>query len=160
VDEDFKGRTTLNGKSDWCIVFAPQDVDGNWMPMVKECPYNGPGHGEISGDEITPNRASGPGDDGWFIEAAIPFTLFETTYDELSKLTFGVYFVAGDTDASGARSGEMSMVGPGAGNYWNSPDFWQESRLGEFMAVDGAHKLSATWGWIRNQIPPPIDRDL
>ena len=153
VDDDFKGRQALNGKSDWAIIFTPQDTEDNWKPMVKECPYNGPGHGAIEGDDITPKRASGPGDDGWFIEAALPFSLFDTTYDELSGRIFGVYFVAGDTDKSGARTGEMSMQGPGAGNYWNSPDFWQESKLGEFIAVDSASKVSITWGWIKGRIP-------
>lgn len=149
VDDDFKGRQALNGKSDWAIIFAPQDTEGNWIPMVKECPYNGPGHGVPTGDDITPNRASSAGEDGWFVEAAIPFSLFETTYEELSELTFGVYFIAGDTDKSGARTGEMSMDGAGQGNYWNSPDFWQESILGEFFAVDNLGKMSATWAWIK-----------
>jgi hypothetical protein len=67
----------------------------------------------------------------------------------LSKKTFGVYFIAGDTDKSGTRTGEMSVPGPGIGNYWESPDFWQESKLGEFIAVDSMGKISATWGWIK-----------
>ena len=117
--------------------------------MVKEDPYNGPGHGAIEGDDITSKRASGPTDEGWYLEAAVSLSLFDVTYDELSKKTFGVYFVAGDTDKSGARTGEMSLQGPGIGNYWESPDFWQESILGEFVAVDSMGKRSAAWGWIK-----------
>ncbi len=152
VDDDFKGRQTLNGTTDWAIIFTPQDIKDNWMPMVKEDAYNGPGHGAMRNDDITSQRASSATDDGWFVEAAIPFSLFEVTHDELSKLTFGVYFIAGDTDADGARSGEMSLTGPGAGNYWQSPDYWQESVLGEFVAVDRAGKISATWGEIKARL--------
>ena len=152
VDEDFRDRQTMNGDTDWAIIFTPQNPDEEWVPMVRECPYNGPGHGAIEGDDITSKRASGPTEDGWYVEAAIPFSLFEITYDELSKLTFGVYFIAGDTDKSGVRTGEMSLEGPGAGNYWESPGFFQESVLGEIMAVDGTGKLGSTWGWIKGNL--------
>ncbi len=151
VDSDFKGRQTLNGKTDWAIIFTPQDTEENWVPMVREDPYNGPGHGAIENDDITKKRFSGETDDGWYLEAAVSFSLLGTTYAELSELTFGVYFIAGDTDKSGVRTGEMSLEGPGAGNYWNSPDFWQESVLGEFMAVQSAGKLSSTWGLIKDR---------
>jgi hypothetical protein len=150
VDEDFKGRQALNGDTDWAIIFTPRDTDDNWTPMVREDPYNGPGHGAIEGDDITTKRFSSETDDGWYLEAAVSFSLLGTTYDDLSNMTFGVYFIAGDTDESDVRTGEMSLAGPGAGNYWNSPDFWQESVLGEFMAVDSAGKLSSTWGLIKN----------
>lgn len=154
VDDDFKGRTTLNGDTDWAIIFAPQDTEGNWTPMIKECSYNGPGHGAIEDDDVTTLRASGPVDDGWYLEAGIPFSLLETTYQELSKITFGVYFITGDTDEGGTRTGEMSLGGvAGAGNYWNSPDYWQESKLGEYnIAVDRADKVAATWGQIKAEL--------
>ena len=150
VDDDFKGRQALNGKTDWAIIFTPQDTEENWKPMVREDPYNGPGHGAIEGDDITTKRFSSETDDGWYVEAAVPFSLLDTTYEELSELTFGVYFIAGDTDKSGVRTGEMSLEGPGAGDYWQSPDYWQESVLGEFMAVQASGKLSSTWGLIKN----------
>jgi len=151
VDDDFKGRTALNGTTDWAIIFTPTDTDDNWVPMVKECPYNGPGHGVIEGDDVTANRASGPVADGWYLEAAVPFSLLETTMDELSKITFGVYFITGDTDAGGTRTGEMSLGGvAGGGNYWNSPDYWQESKLGAYnLAVDTADKTATMWGQIK-----------
>ena len=150
VDDDFKGRQALNGKTDWAIIFAPQDADETWKPMVRECPYNGPGHGVIEGDDITSKRASGATDEGWYLEAAIPFSLFDTTYDELSKIVFGVYFVTGDADKAGARTGEMSIPGPGLGSYWESPDFFQESKLGEFIAVDSMDKQNTTWGQVKD----------
>jgi hypothetical protein len=148
VDDDFKGRQALNGESDWAIIFTPQDTDDNWIPMVKECPYNGPGHGAITGDDVTAKRASGAVADGWYLEAAVPFSLLGTTREELSKITFGVYFIAGDTDAGGTRTGEVSLGGAaGGGNYWNSPDFWQESKLGEYnVAVDIVDKAATMWG--------------
>jgi hypothetical protein len=149
VDDEFRDRLALNGTTDWAIIFAPQDTDGNWEPMVRECPYNGPGHGAIEGDDITSRRASGPTDEGWYLEAAIPLSLFDVTYDELSKITFGVYFVAGDTDGDGVRTGEMSLAGDGFGNYWESPGFCQESVLGELMSVDFRGKLSSSWGKIK-----------
>ena len=152
VDDDFKGRQALNGKTDWAVIFTPQDTKDNWKPMVRECPYNGPGHGAIEGDDITDKRASGPVSKGWYLEAAIPFALFDVTYDKLSKKTFGVYFIAGDTDKGGVRTGEMSLPGPGAGSYWESPDYWQESKLGEFKPVDNVGKKNATWGWIKARL--------
>lgn len=149
VDDDFKGRQALNGDTDWAIIFTPQDTDENWLPMVREDPYNGPGHGAIEGDDITTKRKSGETADGWYVEAAIPLSLYDTSYEELNNVTFGVYFIAGDTDDGGVRTGEMSLEGPGAGNYWQSPDYWQEAILGEFMAVDAAGKLGITWGHIK-----------
>jgi hypothetical protein len=148
VGEDFKGRQALNGKTDWAIVFAPQNPDEEWKPMVRECPYNGPGHGLIEGDDITPNRASGPVEEGWYVEAAIPFSLFGITRDDLEGRTFGVYFIGGDTDGSGVRSGEVRMPAVGAGDYWESPDFWQPAQLGVF-AVEPAGKKTTTWGNIK-----------
>ena len=139
----------MSSKNDWALIFTPQDTKGNWKPMVKECPYNGPGHGAISGDDVTTKRASGSLNDGWYLEAAIPFSLFGVNHVELSKRTFGIYLVAGDTDKSGTRTGEVTLPGDGAGNYWNSPDFWQESRLGKFMSVEKSGKLSITWGLIK-----------
>lgn len=150
VGEDFKGRQALNGKTDWAIIFAPKNPDGDWKPMVRECPYNGPGHGGIEGDDITSDRASGPVEDGWYVEAAIPFSLFEITHDDLEGKTFGVYFIAGDTDKSGVRTGEIRLPAVGAGNYWNSPDFWQEAQLGVF-AVFPVGKGTTTWGNIKKQ---------
>jgi len=148
VGEDFKGRQALDGKNDWAIVFAPQDTDGNWKPMVRECPYNGPGHGALEGDDITPDRASGSVGDGWYVEAAIPFSLFGITRSDLSGKTFGVYFIAGDTDQSGVRTGEVRLPADAAGSYWESPDFWQKAQLGVF-AVASVGKKTTTWGDIK-----------
>jgi len=151
VGDDFKGRQTLNGKNDWAIVFTPTDTEDNWMPMVRECPYNGPGHGSMEGDDITPNRASGETNDGWYLEAAIPFSLFDVTYEELSEGIFGIYFIAGDSDKAGVRTGEISLEGVGAGSYWESPDYWQESRFGALLLVDSLSKISTTWGKIKER---------
>jgi hypothetical protein len=150
LGEDFKGRQALNGKTDWAIIFAPKNPDGDWKPMVRECPYNGPGHGAIEGDDITKDRASGPFDEGWYVEAAIPFSLFEITYNDLEGKTFGVYFIAGDTDKSGVRTGEVRLPADGAGSYWESPDFFKEAQLGTF-AVFLADKLATTWASIKAQ---------
>lgn len=150
VDDDFKGRQALNGDTDWAIIFTPLDTKDNWAPMVKEDPYNGPGHGAIEGDDITTERASSDNGKGWYVEAAIPLSLFEITMAELTKTTFGVYFIAGDTDGGGVRTGEVSLEGPGAGNYWQSPDYWQETELGEILAVDSSGKLASMWGGVKN----------
>ena len=46
---------------------------------------------------------------------------------------------------------EISLPGVGAGNYWESPDFWQESKLGQFMSVEKPGKKNATWGIIKER---------
>jgi hypothetical protein len=150
VGEDFKERQTLNGKTDWAIIFAPQNPDGDWKPVVRECPYNGPGHGALEDDDLVPDRASGPVEEGWYVEAAIPLSLLEITREELADRTFGVYFIGGDTDKSGVRSGEVRLPADGAGNYWESPAFWQNAQLGVF-AVEPAGKRTTTWGSIKHK---------
>ena len=148
VKGDFKDRTTLNGKGDWALIFTPQNTKGKWKPMVKECPYNGPGHGGISGDEVTPKRASGAITGGWYIEARIPFSLFERDLKKLEKTTMGIYFIGGDTDKGGVRTGEVRLPADGAGNYWNSPAYWQPAKLGPF-SVTAAEKAAIFWGEIK-----------
>jgi len=150
VGEDFKDRQTLNGTTDWAIIFAPQNPDGEWKPMVRECPYNGPGQGALEDDDITPNRASGPVEEGWYVEAAIPFSLFEITHEDLAGKTFGVYFIGGDTDESGVRGGEVRLPADGAGSYWESPAFWQKAQLGVF-AVELTGKKTTKWGSIKHK---------
>ena len=148
VKGDFKDRTTLNGKGDWALIFTPQITKGKWKPMVKECPYNGPGHGGIQGDDVTPKRASGAIDGGWYVEAAIPFSLFERDLKKLEKATMGVYFIGGDTDKGGVRTGEVRLPADGAGNYWNSPAYWQPAKLGPF-SVTPLEKEAIFWGEIK-----------
>ena len=121
VSRDFKDsdyiRFYIDVKGDWALIFTPQNTKGKWTPMVKECPYNGPGHGAIQGDDVTPKRASGAIDGGWYVEAAIPFSLFERDLKKLEKTTMGIYFIGGDTDKGGVRTGEVRLPADGAGNY-------------------------------------------
>jgi len=148
VEGDYKKRQQMDGKGDWAFIFTPQNSKGKWEPMLKECGYNGPGHGDLDGDKVTKKRKSGPIDGGWYVEAAIPLALFEKKLKDLENANLGVYFIGGDTDKGGARSGEVRVPADGAGGYWQSPSYWQPAKLGPF-AVNPKSKLTTVWGEIR-----------
>ena len=148
VEGDYKKRQQLDGKGDWAFIFTPQNSKGKWEPMVKECKYNGPGHGDLEGDEVTNKRKSGPIDGGWYVETAIPLALFEKKLKDLEQANLGVYFIGGDTDKGGVRSGEVRVPADGAGGYWESPSYWQPAKLGPF-SVDPVDKIATIWGEIK-----------
>ena len=148
VEGDYKKRQQLDGKGDWAFIFTPQNSKGKWLPMLKECGYNGPGHGDLDGDKVTKKRKSGPINGGWYVEAAIPFDLFEKKLKDLEKANLGVYFIGGDTDKGGVRSGEVRVPAEGAGGYWQSPSYWQPAELGPF-SVTFEDKLATLWSNIK-----------
>jgi len=148
VEGDYKKRQQLDGKGDWAFIFTPQNSKGKWQPMLKECGYNGPGHGDLDGDKVTKKRKSGPINGGWYVEAAIPFDLFEKKLKDLEKANLGVYFIGGDTDKGGVRSGEVRVPAEGAGGYWQSPSYWQPAELGPF-SVTLEDKLATLWSNIK-----------
>ena len=74
--------------------------------------------------------------------------LFEKKLKDLEQANLGVYFIGGDTDKGGVRSGEVRVPADGAGGYWESPSYWQPAKLGPF-SVDPVDKIATIWGEIK-----------
>jgi len=159
TQEDFEGAETM-GINHYAFVWTPK-------PQVREASktsYGGVGHAELDGDlaEAFVLSASGATAEGWYLEAAIPWTVIGLPIGaNLADKVIGIMIISGDTDidddptgATNEREGEARLASDAtaAGGYWSSPDHFRTatfSMAGLVSAVFPDAKLTTTWGRLK-----------
>ena len=159
TQNDFEGVQTM-GVNDYAFVWTPK-------PQVREVSktsYGGVGHAELDGDlaEKFVISASGVTAKGWYLEAAIPWTVIGLPVGtNLTNKVIGIMIIAGDTDvdndptgATNEREGEARLASDAtaAGGYWSSPDHFRTATFAMadvVSAVFPAAKLTTTWGRLK-----------
>ncbi len=158
TQEDFEGVTTM-GVNHYAFVWTPK-------PQVREASmtsYGGAGHAELDGDlaDEFVSSASGVTTTGWYLEAAIPWTVIGLPAGtDLANKVIGIMIISGDTDVDDAgpevneREGEARLASDttAAGGYWSSPDHFRTATfaMAEVVtAVSPDAKLTTTWGGLK-----------
>jgi hypothetical protein len=159
TQEDFEGVETM-GVNHYAFVWTPK-------PQVREASmtsYGGVGHAELDGDlaDEFVSSASGATAAGWYLEAAIPWTVIGVPVGtDLTNRVFGIMIISGDTDVDddptgdvNEREGEARLESDatGAGGYWSSPDHFRTASFAMadvVSAVSPATKLTTTWGGLK-----------
>jgi len=115
---------------DFEFVFTPSGPDKK--PMLREVSkaFGGEGHGLDLSKVKVGARLIEPGSkqQGWTLEAAIPWSLIGTTPKE--GTAFGIKFITGDTDQEGQREDEY-IWGDRSGSYWMDPTKFGAATLGQ-----------------------------
>jgi hypothetical protein len=159
TQEDFEGVTTM-GVNHYAFVWTPK-------PQVREVSmtsYGGIGHAELDGDlaDEFVSSASGATATGWYVEAAIPWTVIGLPAGtDLTNKVIGIMIISGDTDEDNSpnsvvqeREGEARLASDatGAGGYWSSPDHFRTATFAMadvVTAVSPDAKLTTTWGGLK-----------
>ena len=164
TEDDFEGVDRMD-ENHYAFVWTPQDKNGDWNPQVREVSktaYGGVGHIDLEADLAADHvmSASGPTNDGWYIEAAIDWDVLgvEATERALLGRIVGVMFISGDTDidnegpAVQEREGEARIASDETqiGGYWSSPDHFRVAELEDgLLPVDAVGKTAVVWGAVK-----------
>jgi len=166
TQDDFEGVETM-GENHYAFVWTPKSTADTWEPQVREVSktsYGGVGHAELDGDLAADfvNSASGATANGWYLEAAIPWTTVRLPVGtNLTNKVIGIMMISGDTDEDNSpdsvvqeREGEARLASDAtaAGGYWSSPDHFRTATFEVGLvtaAVSTAAKLATTWGGLK-----------